>query len=130
MKTFVVHLKNKGGFIITIVNLLKSPYKVQKCHCDIYYISFLITDVDLAMLIHVFVVVEYRSCNDVNKIHGDKTSKHKRLKILTFAANLLIFYRTPHLYLPDINEVLSSYHRQINVSKASSSKELQSYILS
>jgi len=57
MKTVVVHLKNKGGFILTIVNLLKSSYKFQKCHRDIYYIGFLITDVDLPMLIHVFVVV-------------------------------------------------------------------------
>ena len=57
MKTVVVHLKNKGCFIITIVNLSKSSYKFQKYHRDIYYISFLITDVDLTMLIHVFVVV-------------------------------------------------------------------------
>jgi len=46
-----------AGFTITVVNMSKSLYKFQKCHREIYYIAFLITDVDLTMLILVFVVV-------------------------------------------------------------------------
>ena len=46
-----------SGFTITVVNMSKSLYKFRKCHREIYYIAFLITDVDLTMLILVFVVV-------------------------------------------------------------------------
>ena len=47
----------KVGFTIIVVNMSKSSCKFQKCHREIYYIDFLITDVDLTMLILAFVVV-------------------------------------------------------------------------